>query len=172
MRRNWALRPYEIWPYIYIFAASCVPSGHDRPVLTSSRVPAGSLPLVARPQPLQLGTLRPGESARATLMLRNRHDHPVEMGRVESSCPCLTIEPRSLRLEPGEEARLESRFDPASEPEFRGRLRIEVRGYSLSDEVVMIATAIVEVSSEVLSEDATTGIQRDGTGRWTDEGHR
>ncbi len=60
----------------------------------------------------------------------NRGSRPILVQRIETSCPCLTIEPRSLTVGSGEKQVLGLAFDPSGDLDFRGGLAIEVTGFA------------------------------------------
>jgi hypothetical protein len=86
-------------------------------------------PVLLDPDPIELGDLEPGRSAEAKLSLRNRGSETVVLERIETSCPCVSVSPASLRLHPGGAAELRVHFDPTDEPEFRGGLSVTLVGW-------------------------------------------
>jgi Protein of unknown function (DUF1573) len=116
---------------------------------TSAMKPADEggegLPLRATPGLISLGTLGPGQTASGSFELQNRGTLPVEVARVETSCPCLEVGPAAMEIAPGGSAALTTRFNPAAEPDFRGRLAIEVAGRDRSGQPTFRARVRVEV---------------------------
>lgn len=94
-----------------------------------------------------LGAVRPGESVRAEMTLRNPHPAAVTVERVETSCPCVRVTPASLHIEPRESAELGIAFDPTDEPDFRGGLRVEVIGRGEGGDVVFRTHVHLEVKA-------------------------
>jgi hypothetical protein len=105
-------------------------------LMTSSVVLATSWFVWTDPKPLvtvfpsvvDLGTVSQGESQRFSVLLRNQHDVPITVTRVDVSCPCLIWRQANLSVEPFAELQLEFELDLAKEPTFVGALRVEVRG--------------------------------------------
>ncbi len=77
---------------------------------------------------LDFGTLPQGGKGALTFTLKNTSASVVEVARIESSCPCLAVELEKNILGPGEEAAATARVDLASEPNFRGAVRLEATG--------------------------------------------
>ena len=88
------------------------------------------------PDPVSLGSLIAGQHANARITLRNSTPRPVEIQRVETSCPCLCVEPTSLNIGAGEVEEVMVAFDPSEAPDFRGGLAIDVVGYGSTGEIV------------------------------------
>ncbi len=83
--------------------------------------------------PVSLGSLSPGQQATGRITLRNPGQSPVIVERVETSCPCLDFGPLPIEIGPVRTANLIVRFNPAGEPDFLGRLSIEVIGRGPTD---------------------------------------
>jgi len=92
-----------------------------------------------------LGALRPGESTEKSLSVRNTQDEAVTIERAETSCHCVNVGRVPVRLEPHETANLPVTFDPSEDPDFAGRLSVEVICY-LTDGSISFQTKVnVEV---------------------------
>jgi len=74
--------------------------------------------------------VRSGQTATAVVALINRTSDAITIERIDTSCPCLAVTPGSFRIDSGERLALNLKFDSSTEPEFRGRLSIEVTGYA------------------------------------------
>lgn len=97
---------------------------------------------------LNLEVIEAGQDAeRGKLTICNPSNHPWEIVRVETSCPCLNVSPVSLTIEPRSSAILTVAFDPTEEPDFRGRLAVRVKGVDASDTIVFEARVNLEVRS-------------------------
>lgn len=131
------------WPL-----ATLVRSLARNPSSPRSADPSGSHPLEIGPDPLSFGSLRPGISAKEEVTVRNRGMAPIDIERVETSCPCLEVAPLPLRIGPGQNGRLMMRFNPAEEPDFRGRLSVEVAGYGPNGRIAFRMRVRVEVRSD------------------------
>lgn len=84
--------------------------------------------LSIRPDPLSLGTLMPGESAKSSLTIENSHSTQVSIENIETSCPCVRLAPVSFSLGTHETATVAVVFDPTGETMFRGNLSVDVIG--------------------------------------------
>jgi Protein of unknown function (DUF1573) len=105
------------------------------------------LPLAARPESADLGTLTAGQSGRSELFLFNESGGKVELERVTTSCPCVRVVGTPLSIGPGLTAKLSVAFDPSEDPDFRGSLRVEVKGLNPDGDQVLYAHVTVEVKS-------------------------
>ena len=56
---------------------------------------------------------RAGQRAQAKITVRNHGLQPVDIQRIETSCPCLRVEPVSLTVGPSESAEIGFAFDPS-----------------------------------------------------------
>ena len=104
--------------------------------------------------PLNLGQLRPNQSAVGALNLQNTSAEQVVTARVESSCPCLRVTPESLQVNPGETTTVCVRFDPAEEPAFRGRLGVSLAWTSPQGAILLqheVELSVVGEPTEVVS---------------------
>lgn len=84
--------------------------------------------LTASQAELDFGTLPQGGKGAITFTLKNTGASDVEVERIETSCPCFTIELKKNTIGPGEEVTATARVDLASEPSFTGALRLEATG--------------------------------------------
>jgi hypothetical protein len=95
---------------------------------------------------LDLGTVRPGETVWGTIVVRNRTDRTVEVARVHTSCECVGIDPDRFSLEAGERLPLMVRLDPDN-PDFAGRLNVDIRAFTPSDAPAFQGSAAVTVET-------------------------
>jgi Protein of unknown function (DUF1573) len=86
-------------------------------------------PIEISPDPVEFGVVDEGQVSNAVLSLTNRGSRELVIDRVETSCPCLTITPGRLRIAPSERKVVAVVFDPSGEPDFHGRLSIDISGY-------------------------------------------
>ncbi len=115
--------------------------------LDSRRPVEPRFPLEASPDPVSLGSLAPGEGAEAQIGLRNRHPSPIVVQTIDSSCPCIEIQPSQVSIDPGKSATLRAKFKPQVEPDFRGRLGVDVTGSDGSGAIVFRTKIKVEILS-------------------------
>jgi Protein of unknown function (DUF1573) len=102
--------------------------------------------LTVSPNLIVLGDLPAGHCAGATVVLTNGDDEPVDVKRIESSCPCLSTSPASLRVEARGKAALRVEFDPRSEPDFHGKLMIYLTGFDAAGGTAFRCRAYISVS--------------------------
>jgi len=58
---------------------------------------------VVEPTKIDLGTIRMGETVEKSFTIRNEGDEPLEVSKIQSSCPCLTItQPDDPNIAPGQ----------------------------------------------------------------------
>ena len=72
----------------------------------------------------------------------------VRIGRIESSCECLTVDLGQSAVEPGERVLAEFRYDGSKEPDFVGSLMIEVEVWDDADARVGTFDVSVEVIAD------------------------
>jgi hypothetical protein len=132
------------------------PSSFSRSNLTahdagasSALAPTGSL--VVEPNPLDLGVLNAGQTAKATLALRNTRDKPLSIASITTSCSCVLVSPAQVRVEPGESVTLSVSFDPQAEPDFRGGLSIEVVGRDSREAVLFRARVNLDIRAQSMA---------------------
>lgn len=105
--------------------------------------------LLESPASIALGRLAPGERAEAGWTLSNRTAAVVRLDRVESSCPCVRVEPIPTTIDPGGQANLRVVFDPAEEPDFRGGLAVDLTGRGPTGVVLFRSTVDLTVSGPI-----------------------
>jgi Protein of unknown function (DUF1573) len=101
------------------------------------------------PNPVSLGRLKPGQTARTDVVLKNSGREQRDVSRIETSCPCVQLTPFSARLGPGMSTNLEVKFDPSSESNFRGSLAVRVTGIDAEGVEQFQGTVEVTVVEEV-----------------------
>jgi len=73
---------------------------------------AETLPLLhIQPETLDMGTVKEGEEAKGTLLIRNNSDAMVTITDIQASCGCTAVEPKSKLLAPGAFTELDVRID-------------------------------------------------------------
>ena len=85
-------------------------------------------PILACAERVSLGVVRRDRTSRVTLLLKNQSARPLAVERIETSCPCVTVGPKVVRLAPGRVVKLTAVLDPSEEPDFRGPLSVSVVG--------------------------------------------
>lgn len=122
----------------------------SNPLIQSPPPPsiASALVLIVRPDPIMLGILDPGQDIEERITLSNPQTEAVVVERIATSCPCLSLSPSSLRVEPQSAAQVILRFDPAAEPDFRGELSVELTGYGTDEERIFQTRVDLEVRQD------------------------
>jgi hypothetical protein len=101
--------------------------------------------LSVHPDPNPLGELTAGQTTRRAAMLRNQGAGPITVERVESSCPCVRVAALPLTVGAGEAAPMTVEFDPSEEPEFHGRLSVDLVGREPGGSVVFRTSVTLRV---------------------------
>src|SRR5262249_5531234 len=91
------------------------------------RPPATELLVVSTPT-LDLGTVEQATYHDATFTVRNPGSVPVTVAHIQSTCTCMTFSIDPATVPPGFESRIVARLDLNREPEYTGRLAIDVQG--------------------------------------------
>ena len=99
------------------------------------------------PASVAIGVVEPGCVGRAEIVIANPGGSAVAVERIESSCECLSVDPPSLRLGPGESRVLRVVFDSSREPDFVGELGIDVTARVASGTISFRTMVDVEVES-------------------------
>jgi hypothetical protein len=81
---------------------------------------------------VDLGVLSAGEWRNPSLLLSNKGETPVEIVKIESSCPCLSLECAPRGVPPSGTAQMTATLDLGKEPSFVGNLRIRAQGRTRS----------------------------------------
>lgn len=126
-----------------IFASSSPHHKTARP--NPSRSNKQPFPIEISPDPFEIGRISPGQSARATFVFRNAGSQVMTIRRIETSCPCLVVDPTAVEVGSGESTILSARFDGSEDPGFRGRLSINVKGFDAMEKLVFSTSVNLEV---------------------------
>ncbi len=95
-----------------------------------------------------LGEVYPGEQAEAFLSVQNAEDATVTIDRIETSCLCVNVGAVPVVLGPHEMKDLKVTFNPLNDPEFEGRLSVEVTGYLTDGRIGFRTRVNVETEPE------------------------
>ena len=134
--------PWLVWSSLLMFAGlgarTFVTRGDS---LTRPPDPSKSVHqrrwLTVHPDPIELGSLALGQRASRLVSVSNPLREPLAIERLETSCPCIRVGGVPFRLGPNEIRDLEVSFDPSEDPNFQGRLSVEVIGYRDDGRVVL-----------------------------------
>lgn len=91
------------------------------------------------------GKVKANSKKEISLVLQNQSQNLIEIHTVETSCPCVRPSIERINVEPGETVTIKIQFDPAEEPEFRGRLAVEYVCRNEAKQVVFSTTVDIEV---------------------------
>lgn len=94
---------------------------------------------------VDLGVLSAGERRNTSLLLSNKGDTPVEIVKIESSCPCLCLECVPRDVPPSGTARMTATLDLGKEHGFVGKLRIRAQGRTRSGALAFSVQLTVKV---------------------------
>ncbi len=100
--------------------------------------------LIAEPTTIDLDEVPRGGRKQAAFSLTNPGAQTIELARIESSCPCLTMGvPR--RLAPGEQVSGRVKVDLRDEPHFTGEVSVEIKGWTHTGELAFALVVEVKV---------------------------
>lgn len=137
-----------------------------KPAATTAPAPApaaarGAPPVLVEPPIIQMGLLKPGESASGTAHLRNIGDEPLQILASRASCRCTSVNLALTWIQPGESVPLTARYDAsASLGQKTESVRVRFAGYSELLEVPVkaeVAMAVRAVPSYLRAVEALTG---------------
>lgn len=98
-------------------------------------------PLVVSPERMDMGHVGRGGASSSVFELHNHSGEEVEIGSVETSCPCASVRPSRKTLSPNERLQMVLNLNMAAEPDFQGGLRVRVQGRSREGKVLFSTTA-------------------------------
>lgn len=103
--------------------------------------------LLAEPARLHLGAVPPKSRHERRIALRNLSAAPVEVKKLDCSCPCVTLELPKRQWEPGETITALLKVDLKDEPaDFRGGLALTVTALTLNGSVAFEVRCEVDVN--------------------------
>jgi hypothetical protein len=98
--------------------------------------------LDANPARINMGEVAQGSCKDADFTLTNWGTRTIELARIDTSCPCLTVDVPP-RIFPGEQVEGRAKLDLRDEPNFTGDLAIEIRGWiSAGEEAFLVVVAV------------------------------
>jgi len=81
------------------------------------------------------------------LQVANKTSRAWRINRVGTSCPGLMITPGKLEVDAGGSYAANVVFDPASKPDFRGNLLVEVVGREADGDVIFTSRVAIAVEN-------------------------
>jgi hypothetical protein len=100
--------------------------------------------LVATPSRIDVGEVPGGGRKQAVFSLTNPGTQAVELSRIETSCPCLTVDMPHY-LAPAEQVSAGATLDLRDEPDFTGEMAIEITGWTRAGEQAFAVVVEVKV---------------------------
>jgi hypothetical protein len=108
-------------------------------------MPAATDLLIVSTSTLELGTVEQGSYHEATFTVRNPRSEPVTLAQIHSTCSCLSFGIDPPTVAPSGESRVVARLDLGREPEYSGRLAIDVHGRTDDNRIAFRMTIEVRV---------------------------
>ena len=108
-------------------------------------MPAVTDLLFVSPSILELGSVEQGSYHQATFTVRNPRSEPVTIAQIDSTCPCLSFSIDPPTVPPGGENHVVASLDLGREPDYIGRLAIDVHGRTDDNHVAFRMTIKVQV---------------------------
>lgn len=81
----------------------------------------------------------------AGFTLTNPGERAIEVDRIETSCDCVAVVPQPFQVPSKGGVPVQVIFDSSGQPEFLGKLRIDVVGYGRLDQMLFRSYVYVEV---------------------------
>jgi len=110
--------------------------------------PVGDLIAEGASASVDLGTVVAGGRAAARLRFTNGCDSWIEISRVPTSCPCLTVELANVRIAPHGTMHATARIDLSDDPEFVGGLCPEFQCFDAFGKERFVGSVAVQVVAE------------------------
>jgi hypothetical protein len=85
-------------------------------------------PQLRAPTAIELGELPQDAGMKIPLILKNSHEEPVTVDRLDTTCPCVFADELPWLVPPGKEVQVLLHLDLRREPGFSGRLSIRCSG--------------------------------------------
>lgn len=100
--------------------------------------------LDANPARIQMGEVAQGGCKDATFTLTNSEAQTIELARIDTSYPCLTVDV-PLHISTGEQVEGRAKLDLRDEPNFTGEVAIEITGWTSTGDQAFLVVAAVRV---------------------------
>ncbi|WP_406698924.1 DUF1573 domain-containing protein [Singulisphaera sp. Ch08] len=111
---------------------------------SASSSSGSNLPVLSA-KPLNLGEVSAGKSVAGSITLTNNSGASVTVTTFDTSCPCLKLTPKPVIVESHGTKVLDVYFDSAEEPDFAGKLSIEVIGKDKNGFAIFKTDVLVSV---------------------------
>jgi hypothetical protein len=108
-------------------------SSHD----AGSPADVAATPIVVTPIELDFGMVAKGSRHEQTVWLRNNTSQMLEIALTKSSCDCFHLKLETDVLEPGEKTQGLAVLDFSAEPQFTGRLGLDLQGFGKSPHSIL-----------------------------------
>jgi hypothetical protein len=141
------------WSVVGLLAGALLRVGHGSlrtpsPPLAAI-TPIQGFPLAINPETIVFGPISAGELLQHPFCVRNTQQTPLTLQRIGTSCPCIRVTSLPVQVGPAESRGLSVTFDPASEADFVGRLRVGITGYLSDGRIAFLAHVDLEVTRQV-----------------------
>jgi hypothetical protein len=125
-----------------IVPTACAPDFAQR----SGPLPSSAeLPLVGRPDPVDVDAAATGMETYGELKIANVSNRVTHLSRITSSCPCVRVCDAPQVIQPGEAVRVRVMFDASEEPSFHGKLLVDIFGEDPGGARVLAAQVSVRI---------------------------
>lgn len=111
----------------------------------AAQVPQSHFLLDANPARINMGAVNQGGRKQATFTSTNSGTRTIELARIETSYPCLTVDV-PLRISPGEQVVGRIQLDLRDEPDATGDIAVEIKGWTSAGEAAFLVVAAFRVS--------------------------
>lgn len=106
--------------------------------------------LSTNPDSLSFGAIESGQRACKFLAVTNQSEENITVSKFETSCSCIHLDAVSLHLKPHESREIAIWFDPAEEPNFRGKLKMRLVGRDQNEVEVLQTNVDIEVRDSIV----------------------
>lgn len=149
LKTDFRMRHLLLWVILsVVWTTACSPESSELiPASHHSSYPLvpSSHRIIVEPDPIAFGALKPGQHAAIKVTVRNPLSESATIQRVETSCPCIHLAPLPICIPPGQDAELTVCYDPDDEPNFRGDLSVNIKGFDRSGNCILLVNSTINV---------------------------
>jgi hypothetical protein len=110
----------------------------------AAQEPKSHFLLDASPSRIDMGEVAPSGWKQATFSLTNLGSQAVELAKIDSSCPCLTVDLPSA-IASGKQVEGRAKLDLRDELDFTGEVAVEIKGWTGADKLAFLTMVDVRV---------------------------
>ena len=115
------------------------------PLAVAFRGPSSS-PLFSPSKPtVDLGEVTQAQSRQLSLSVTSQRDYPIQISKIESTCPCLSLDCTPRLVPPFGDVEISGIFDLSREPLFTGKLRIYITITNVTNDALLTIQVSVTV---------------------------